>query len=77
MDIIDKKIKEFRRWRCSRRRLNNVKPHARGPQQARRRRELPGADAGQPKRQQSLAFRWILAAARAKKGKPMAHAAGG
>ncbi len=26
-----------------------------------------------PKRQQSLAFRWILAAARGKKGKPMAQ----
>ena len=26
-----------------------------------------------PKRQQSLAFRWILASARGKKGKPMAE----
>ena len=43
----------------------------RGALQARRRGHLPGADAGQPTRQQSLAIRWIIGAARGKAGRPM------
>ena len=44
----------------------------RGPLPARRRGQLPGADAGQAEaRQQSLAIRWIIGATRGKAGRPM------
>ncbi len=71
MDIIVEKIKDVPPLEVFETAVNNVKP-----QLEVRSKRVGGASyqvpmAVKPKRQQSLAFRWILASARAKKGKAM------
>ena len=71
MDIISDKIKDVETLEVFETAINNVKPHLEV-----RSKRVGGASYQvpmqvKPKRQQSLAFRWILAAARGKKGKPM------
>ena len=71
MNIIKDKIKETEPLEVFETAVNNVKPHLEV-----RSKRVGGASYQvpmqvRPKRQQSLAFRWILAAARGKKGKPM------
>ncbi len=72
MDIISDKIKDVETLEVFETAINNVKPHLEV-----RSKRVGGASYQvpmqvKPKRQQSLAFRWILASARGKKGKPMA-----
>ncbi|MBN1819034.1 MAG: 30S ribosomal protein S7 [Sedimentisphaerales bacterium] len=72
MDIIQKRVKETQPLEVFETAIDNVKPMLEV-----RSRRVGGASYQvpmqvRPKRQQSLAFRWILAGARAKKGKPMA-----
>ena len=71
MEIIAKKIKDCERLEVFETAINNVKPLIEV-----RSKRVGGASYQVPmqvnsKRQQSLAFRWILQSARAKKGKPM------
>jgi len=71
MDIIDKKIEDAGPLDVFEKAVNNVKPMIEV-----RSKRVGGASYQVPmqvsaKRQQSLAFRWILASARSKKGKPM------
>jgi len=72
MKIIEKRVKDASPLEVFETAVENVKP-----QLEVRSRRVGGASYQvpmqvKPKRQQSLAFRWILAASRAKKGKPMA-----
>jgi small subunit ribosomal protein S7 len=71
MDIIGKNIKDAEVLEVFEKAINNVKPLLEV-----RSKRIGGASYQVPmqvssKRQQSLAFRWILASARGKKGKPM------
>jgi len=73
MDIIEKKVKDVAPLEVFEKAINNAKPMIEV-----RSRRVGGASYQVPmqvgpKRQQSLAFRWILASARGKKGKPMAQ----
>jgi small subunit ribosomal protein S7 len=72
MEIVAEKIKEVTPLEIFETAINNVKPSLEV-----RSKRVGGASYQvpmqvNPKRQQSLAFRWILASARGKKGKPMA-----
>lgn len=71
MDIIAKKLPEEQPVEVFEKAITNVKPLLEV-----RSKRVGGASYQvpmqvRPKRQQTLAFRWILAASRAKKGKPM------
>jgi small subunit ribosomal protein S7 len=71
LDIIGKKIEDAGSLEVFEKAVNNVKPMIEV-----RSKRVGGASYQVPmqvssKRQQSLAFRWILASARSKKGKPM------
>jgi small subunit ribosomal protein S7 len=71
LDIISKKIKDSSPLDVFETAVNNVKPALEV-----RSKRIGGASYQvpmqvRPKRQQSLAFRWIIQSARAKKGKPM------
>ncbi len=71
MDQIDKKVKDKEPLEVFETAINNVKP-----QLEVRSKRVGGASYQvpmqvRPKRQQSLAFRWILASSRSKKGRPM------
>jgi small subunit ribosomal protein S7 len=71
MDIIDKKVEDAEPFEVFEKAINNVKPMIEV-----RSKRVGGASYQVPmqvssKRQQSLAFRWILASSRSKKGKPM------
>ncbi len=71
MDIIGKNVKDVEALEVFEKAVNNVKPLLEV-----RSKRIGGASYQVPmqvssKRQQSLAFRWILASARGKKGKPM------
>jgi len=73
MEIVTGKIKEVPPLEIFETAINNVKPSLEV-----RSKRVGGASYQvpmqvSPKRQQSLAFRWILASARGKKGKPMAE----
>ncbi|MEN6575447.1 MAG: 30S ribosomal protein S7 [Phycisphaerales bacterium] len=73
MEIVTEKIKEIPPLEIFETAINNVKPSLEV-----RSKRVGGASYQvpmqvSPKRQQSLAFRWILASARGKKGKPMAQ----
>jgi small subunit ribosomal protein S7 len=73
MDIIGKKVEDASAIDVFEKAINNVKPMIEV-----RSRRVGGASYQVPmqvssKRQQSLAFRWILASARSKKGKPMSE----
>ena len=73
MDIVSSKIKDAEPLEIFETAINNVKPHLEV-----RSKRVGGASYQvpmqvNPKRQQSLAFRWILASARGKKGKAMAE----
>lgn len=71
LDIISKRVKEGSPLEVFETAINNVKPmlEVRSKRVGGASYQVP-MQVG-PKRQQSLAFRWVLAAARAKKGKPM------
>ena len=76
MDIISKKVKDAQPFEVFEKAVNNVKPLIEV-----RSKRIGGASYQVPmqvsaKRQQSLAFRWILQSARAKKGKPMCERLG-
>ena len=71
MDIIDRKLEDIGALEVFEKAVNNVKPMIEV-----RSRRVGGASYQVPmqvnaKRQQSLAFRWIIQSARSKKGKPM------
>jgi small subunit ribosomal protein S7 len=71
MDIISEKVKDAGALEVFEKAINNVKPLIEV-----RSKRVGGASYQVPmqvssKRQQSLAFRWILTSARSKKGKPM------
>ena len=71
MDIINEKVKDADALEVFEKAINNVKPLIEV-----RSKRVGGASYQVPmqvnsKRQQSLAFRWILLSARSKKGKPM------
>ena len=71
LDLIEKKIDDNTPLEVFETAINNAKPHLEV-----RSKRVGGASYQvpmqvRPKRQQSLAFRWILASARGKKGKPM------
>jgi small subunit ribosomal protein S7 len=71
MDIIDKKLPDEEPVEVFEKAITNVKPLLEV-----RSKRVGGASYQvpmqvKPKRQQSLAFRWILASSRGKKGKPM------
>lgn len=71
MGIVGKKVKDVEPLEVFEKAVNNVKPMIEV-----RSKRVGGASYQvpmqvNPKRQQSLAFRWILQSARAKKGKPM------
>ena len=73
MDIISEKVKDSGTLEVFEKAINNVKPLIEV-----RSKRVGGASYQVPmqvnsKRQQSLAFRWILASARSKKGKPMSQ----
>ena len=73
MDIINDKVKDAGALEVFEKAINNVKPLIEV-----RSKRVGGASYQVPmqvnsKRQQSLAFRWILASARSKKGKPMSQ----
>ncbi len=73
MDIISKKIKDASPLEVFEKAIDNVKPGIEV-----RSKRVGGSNYQVPmqvnrRRQQSLAIRWILEAARAKKGKPMAE----
>jgi len=71
MDIIAKKLKDTSPLEVFEKSVNNVKPliEVRSKRVGGASYQVPMQVS--PKRQQSLAFRWILQSARAKKGKPM------
>jgi small subunit ribosomal protein S7 len=73
MDIIGKKLSDAQPLEVFEKALNNVKPllEVRSKRVGGASYQVP-MQVG-PKRQQSLAFRWILQAARGKKGKPMSE----
>ena len=73
MDIIDKKIKDIEALDEFEKAVNNVKPliEVRSKRVGGASYQVPMQVT--PKRQQSLAFRWILTSARSKKGKPMSE----
>jgi small subunit ribosomal protein S7 len=71
MSIVEKRVKEVAPLEVFETAVNNVKPYVEV-----RSKRVGGASYQVPmpvnsKRQQSLAFRWIIASARGKKGKPM------
>ncbi len=71
MDLISEKVKDAEALEVFEKAINNVKPLIEV-----RSKRVGGASYQVPmqvnaKRQQSLAFRWILASSRSKKGKPM------
>jgi len=71
MDVVSKKMKDVQPLEVFEKAVNNVKPLIEV-----RSKRVGGASYQVPmqvsaKRQQSLAFRWILESARGKKGKPM------
>ena len=73
MDIISEKIKDVDALEVFEKAINNAKPLIEV-----RSKRVGGASYQVPmqvssKRQQSLAFRWIMASARSKKGKPMSQ----
>jgi small subunit ribosomal protein S7 len=73
MDIVSEKVKDAGAIEVFEKAVNNVKPLIEV-----RSKRVGGASYQVPmqvnsKRQQSLAFRWILASARSKKGKPMSQ----
>jgi len=73
LDIISKKLKDAQALEVFEKAVNNVKPLLEV-----RSKRIGGASCQVPmqvssKRQQSLAFRWILASARSTKGKPMSE----
>ena len=73
MDIIGKNVKDAEALEVFEKAINNVKPLIEV-----RSKRIGGASYQVPmqisaKRQQSLAFRWILTSARSKKGKPMSE----
>ena len=73
MDIIGKNVKDAEVLEVFEKAINNVKPLLEV-----RSKRIGGASYQVPmqvsaKRQQSLAFRWILTSARSKKGKPMSE----
>ena len=73
MDILSEKVKDAGALEVFEKAINNVKPLLEV-----RSKRVGGASYQVPmqvnsKRQQSLAFRWILASARSKKGKPMSQ----
>ena len=73
MDIISEKVKDAGALEVFEKAINNVKPLIEV-----RSKRVGGASYQVPmqvssKRQQSLAFRWIMASARSKKGKPMSQ----
>ena len=73
MDIISKKLKDVTPLKVFEKAINNARPLIEV-----RSKRVGGASYQVPmqvsaKRQQSLAFRWILASARSKKGKPMSE----
>ncbi len=73
MDIIGEKIKDVSTLEVFETAINNVKPSLEV-----RSKRVGGASYQvpmqvNPRRQQSLAFRWILQSARGKKGKPMSQ----
>ena len=73
MDIVSEKVKNVSALEVFEKAVNNVKPMIEV-----RSKRVGGASYQVPmqvnaKRQQSLAFRWILASARSKKGKPMSQ----
>jgi small subunit ribosomal protein S7 len=73
MDIASKKVKDVEPLEIFETAINNVKPLLEV-----RSKRVGGASYQVPmqvgsKRQQSLAFRWIIQSARSKKGKPMAQ----
>ncbi|MBW8041020.1 MAG: 30S ribosomal protein S7 [Planctomycetes bacterium] len=71
MDIISKKVKDIDPFEVFEKAINNVKPliEVRSKRVGGASYQVPMQVS--PKRQQSLAFRWILLSARSKKGKPM------
>ncbi len=73
LDIISKKVKDVQPVELFETAVNNVKPllEVRSKRVGGASYQIP-MQVG-PKRRQSLAFRWILQAARGKKGKPMAE----
>jgi small subunit ribosomal protein S7 len=73
MDIIGKKLSDAQPLEVFEKAVNNVKPllEVRSKRVGGASYQVP-MQVG-PKRQQSLAFRWILQAARGKKGKPMSE----
>ncbi len=73
MDIIGKKLSDTQPLEVFEKAVNNVKPllEVRSKRVGGASYQVP-MQVG-PKRQQSLAFRWILQAARGKKGKPMSE----
>lgn len=73
MDMISEKVKDAGALEVFEKAINNVKPLIEV-----RSKRVGGASYQVPmqvnsRRQQSLAFRWILASARSKKGKPMSQ----
>lgn len=73
MDIISKKLKDVAPLKVFEKAINNARPLIEV-----RSKRVGGASYQVPmqvsaKRQQSLAFRWILTSARSKKGKPMSE----
>jgi len=73
MDIVEKKIQDASPLDVFEKAINNVKPMLEV-----RSKRVGGSSYQVPmqvsaKRQQSLAFRWILASSRGKKGKPMSE----
>lgn len=71
MDIVSKKVKDAEPLEIFEKAVNNVKPLLEV-----RSKRIGGASYQvpmqvNPKRQQALAFRWIIQSARSKKGKPM------
>jgi len=73
MDIVSGRLKDVEALEVFETAINNVKPHLEV-----RSKRVGGASYQVPmqvnsKRQQSLAFRWMLASARGKKGKAMAE----
>jgi small subunit ribosomal protein S7 len=73
MGILDKQVSDKEPLEVFETAINNVKPLLEV-----RSKRVGGANYQvpmqvRPKRQQALAFRWIIAAARAKKGKPMSN----
>ena len=73
LDIINKKVTDAEAFEVFEKAINNAKPLIEV-----RSKRVGGASYQVPmqvnaKRQQSLSFRWILASARSKKGKPMSQ----